>query len=909
MSDLSALMAYAKKCQIHLNQPPTIQQPIDIFGIKAWIEEVNQRIDDRLLHLKQDGWREIRQLIMLRTLAVDVVLISLFQAAQFPSDFALFAVGGYGRSELLPHSDVDILLIGDNPIASTEIIEQFVAHLWDIGITPSFSVRNLQETKQAVKEQTIATALLEARLLSGNQQLSSFPYQTVKSAWTISDFFDTKMLEAKQRHISQNSTEYNLEPNLKNALGALRDIHIIGWIGRFYFQANSLEQLTDVGYIHKKELQDIKQAQEFLWCLRHHLHMSTARAEDRLLFEHQIAVAHRFGYCDNLTFHPKSTQALEVMMRQYYRYAMRIAAFSEMLCNYFQERYLDQNIIRQPIDDDFYLLHRSQDTILTQVGVKIAVHHLDAFIKNPSLLLKIFLIMGQKGVKQVAASTLRLIYTNSHLIDDEFRQNTQCQQLFLANLQQSDYLFHRLRLMARYGVLGNYLPAFGKIIGLMQYDLFHRYTVDAHTLLLIRILHRFGDPKNLKEYDLVAQIYNNIARKDILVIAALFHDIAKGRGGNHSQLGAVDAYDFCRTHGLSKQDSQFIQWLVLEHLTMSLTAQKQDISDPDVIAKFAQFTKTITRLNYLYVLTVADMNATNTQLWNTWRASLLKQLYINTHRALSLGYINADKASIIQNRKEKARSLLSKIDPEQLRHLWKNFGEDYFLKQKHADIAWQSSQIIEKKHILQSGEPIIALQAHTDLSLGGIQLLVCTPNQANLFAKTVCVLDRLGLSVLDANILTVTIDSISVAIDMYVLIDRLNVHDPLNILSNLQRQADVIHTLTHALKNNHQPINIYTPATHKLKHFNVPTQVSFKQATTLAHQGCHQMHLVTKDCPALLAKIGGIFYQQSIEVHGARITTLGERAEDVFYISGMNNQTLSEDELNNLKQTIINTFG
>lgn len=885
---------------------PGLTEPnwLDTQAVKCWLDQVNQAIDQKILTLAQDAIHHIKDLIALRCLAVDVILIQLYQRLQFAEHLALFAVGGYGRGELLPASDIDILIIGDDIAKFSPQIEIFVAKLWDIGITPALAVRSLEETLEAVKDHTIATAMLEARHLVGNQDLGDFLQKTIQTSWQINDFFTAKMQESKSRYLSQNATEYNLEPNIKNAPGALRDIHVIGWIGRFYFQADGLESLMG-DYINQEELVSLKNAQNFFWCLRHHLHTLTGRNEERLLFDHQKSIAKRFGYYipQEHDSHTQVTAALEHMMRIYYRHAMQVAALSDMICANFQETYLLTHEQKTTLTEDFFVVTSSHDQ------PQIAAYDLEIFIKKPIKLLEIFLAMGQHGIKKIQASSLRMINQASRLIDDDFRQNPNCRRLFLANLQEENYLFHRLRLMKRHGVLGAYLPAFGKIIGLMQYDLFHRYTVDEHTLLLVRILHRFQEDSQ-DQYGLVSEIYQKIARKDLLIIAAIFHDIAKGRGGDHSQLGAIDADEFCQLHHLSDDDQAFVKWLVSEHLTMSLTAQKQDISDPEVIGKFANFTQSITRLNYLYVLTVADMNATNSQLWNTWRASLLKQLYINTHRALSLGYINDDKSVIIKSRQTDAKKLLNNLSCTDIDALWQSFGEDYFLKQKPTDIAWQTKEIIKHQKTLQDNQPIIAFHAHTDLSLGGIQLFLCAPNQENLFADTVNVLDQLGLSVLDASILTAAIDGVDVALDVYVLIDRMALnHQPLDFLSDHHRKSKAAKELTLALtQKNTTKIPKIFQAKNALKHFTVPTQVYFSKSRAMANPNCHQMQLVTKDRPALLAKIGQVFSQLSIKVHGARITTLGERAEDIFYISDKRDNPLDDKTLDHLKHAIIETL-
>lgn len=927
-----AFYAHAKTLGLDLPSLPILSPSSDFAAdasnIKAWIHALNERIDARLLELKESASNHIEAFIHLRTQAIDMVLAQLYQAI-LPDELALFAIGGYGRGELLPCSDVDILILGDTIDHHAKAIERFVALLWDIGITPAISVRTIDDTLLAVTEQTVATALLEARLIAGNQALQSTPRQAVKDTWSAKDFFIAKTADSKARYLSHNATEYNLEPNVKTAPGGLRDLHILLWLGKFYFDdVCSLSDLVAVGFLSDDELHILRHAERFLWCIRHHLHTLAGRCDDRLLFDQQKNIAKRLHLADDNADASTLTQALEAMMRQYYRHAMQVAALSEMLCAYYNENYLQPTYEKIAIDEDFVQIIECRDTDKTPLSSDTLAppvsSHQDAqifakdsqiFLKKPEMLLKIFLIMGQHGIKKVAASTLRALQLASHQIGDAYRQNPKHQALFLANLQEHNYLFHRLRIMKRYSILGNYLPAFAQITGLMQYDLFHRYTVDAHTLLLIRILHRFGDTNNAEyqqKFDLVAEVYQKINRKDLLVIAALFHDIAKGRQGDHSELGAVDVEEFAKTHGLSEEDGQFVSWLVREHLTMSLTAQKQDIFDPEVITKFANFTGTIAHLNHLYVLTVADMNATNSQLWNTWRASLLKQLYISTHRVLSLGADAANKDTVINNRKQKAQALLGDFEQSAIDGLWAEFGDEFFLKQKHHDIAWQSKEILTQKHKLQQNTPIIALRAHSDVALNAIQLFICTNNHDNLFASTVSVLDQLGLSVLDATILTANIDGKSAALDSYVLIDRHGVGgaERDDILTNELRRQELIERLIQTLQHNQiqSLIRTFSPDG-QLKHFTVPTQVQFSKATAIAHAGHHMMTLVTKDRPALLARLGAVFSHLNIEVHGARITTLGERAEDVFYLSDRAGQTLDEAKLATLKTAIIDTLG
>lgn len=888
--------------------------PKSLHAAKAWLDAVNTVIDERVCASYQ-SWQSMHDLLIVRSLAVDWVLIDLFTACQMPHGVALFAIGGYGRGELFAGSDVDILLISHHIDEHSVCIERFVASLWDLGLNPAVSVRGVDDVHQAAKDHTIATALLESRLLVGCVDLCDLPLDVVMSAWSLADFFDAKLSESKARYLQHNATEYNLEPNVKTSPGGLRDLHILLWIGKFH-RPHTINHadLSDIDFIDADEASTLKQAQNFLWHIRHHLHHLTHRSEDRLLFDHQKQVAGKMGFYQAVqTVNDKDgknsqhiTHTLEQMMHQYYQHAMQVASLSEMLCADFYDKYVAKDTPKTIIDDDFYHID-SQDT--RQIGIR----HRQLFVQKPECLLRLFVVMGQHGIRHVTASTLRSLWHDSRLIDENYRQNDMHKRLFLQILRQSDYLFHRLRIMKRYGVLGRYLPAFGKIMGLMQYDLFHRYTVDAHTLLLIRILHRFGDDAHRKQYDWVAQVYQKINRKDILVIAALFHDIAKGRGGDHSELGAIDAYEFCCQHHMTQEDAKLVSWLVKEHLTMSLTAQKKDVYDPEVIAHFAQFTGNIARLNHLYVLTVADMNATNSQLWNAWRASLLKQLYINTHRVLSLE-VQADKDSTLKARQQDAICLMDADTTRQAKMLWRDFGDEFFLKQKHTDIAWQSEQIIRHKPLLSTKQPIIALRSDSDVALDAIGLLICVQDQDNLFANTVCVLDQLGLSVLDATVLTVKIDGVPAALDSYVLIDRFATQDDpstpkRNLLDDLARQQELTDKLTHAITQGvcRPNFNQFRPSI-QLQHFNVPTQISFQTITSGSQTATHSMVLITKDCPALLAKIGDVFSKQGIQVHGARITTLGERAEDVFYLSDKGGKTLSDDKLNTLKQALIDAL-
>lgn len=874
----------------------TTKDPLPPFSptaYRAYLNRLNDDIDARLCALGMEGLLVIGDTLKQRTDAIDAMLCQIFDEF-LDSSLSLFAIGGYGRGELFARSDVDVLILGHDTSAHQTQIEKFVACLWDIGIEPAILVQDTKTLHVAMGEISFATATLEARPLKDHEALSDFLVKTLLDTWTLTQFYHAKINEAKARHQSHLTQERSLEPDLKTGMGGLRDIHLIGWLYRFYHHSH--HPTTHPSTPHHSTLLS---AQAFFWLIRHHLHAHTPHKSDRLAFDAQKSIATRL----NLPKHPNNPNAqAQTLMRTYHHHATTTVSVSELLCEEFAWRCLDLPRERLILDDDFY-------QYITPDGAYIALQDLTLFAKKPITLLSIFLAMGKYHLKKIEPATLSALSLSVHQIDETYRTNPTHRAMFLANLQENNCLFHRLTLMARFGILGAYLPAFLGIMGLSQYDLFHRHTVDVHTLYLIGILHRFGqgEPTEYQQkFDLVSQIYQQIHRKDILAISALFHDIAKGQDGDHSELGAVEVHDFCISHGMTNDDSEFCAWLVRHHLTMSLVAQKKDIYDPYVIGEFARLVGSVSRLNHLYVLTVADMNATNSQLWNTWRASLLKQLYLSTHKVLTQG--ETDPTLTIKARKERAKSLMSVSDDADV--LWAGFGDEYFLTQKSADIAWQTGEILTKKHTLNH-TPIISLTEHSDLALDAILVFICVQDQANLFAKTVYALDKLGLSVLDANILTADIDGKSCALDSYIVIDRYAKRDGFgrlnsDFLSNQERQDELRHTVTQAIFGGRcQVVSTFEPATKA--YVNIPTRIDITPATTSAHIGHHYMHLLTKDRPSLLAKVGMVFCEHGIKVHGARITTLGERAEDVFYISA--DAPLDEPKLNALKTHLITVLG
>lgn len=866
-----------------------------LLGIPEWLAQINEDISRAL-----ERGTNIRQLVEARACAIDSLLIALFKWFELDkTDLALFATGGYGRGELSLYSDIDILLLSPDEVGANASgkIDKLVALLWDIGLEPALSVRSVNDALEAALDHTIASAQLEARLLIGNEALRDMPIQIVNKQWSPRAFFDVKMEESKARYLQHNATEYNLEPNIKTAPGGLRDIHIIGWVTKRYFRVGKLYDLVQQNFLTEKEFDELSFAEGYLWQIRHYLHVLTGRNENKLLFDYQREIAQLMGYETQPDDQPNA--AVERFMRDYYRCAMQISTLSEMLTNHYYETIIEPNLPdderpkKQPINARF-----------NRVGDHIAIAHHRVFAQHPESILEMFLLMGQHGIDKVRTHTLRALKIAARGIDQTYRDNPVHKALFLSNLKEQNYLFHRLRTMNRYGVLGNYIPAFAQVTGLMQYDLFHRYTVDAHTLFLIRILHRFTDPMFSEEFPLVSTIFQRIERKEILVLAAMFHDIAKGRGGDHSELGQTESIEFCLSHGMSLADANLVGWLTRYHLLMSITAQKKDISDPEVVTVFADLIGNVTHLNHLYVLTVADMNATNPQLWNSWRATLMKQLYSQTRRILRAD-IDAptNRQDMISATRAQALAMLDNVNNQHMNRdevlrLWDDLGDEYFLREIAEDILWHTEAILNHPPIgLASNAdspPLVVLREHRELALDAVQVFVYTQDQINLFAVTMAVFDQMNLDVLDARIITATRDF---ALDSYVLLDPSG-----TLLVDEDSQQELKQRLINAFKDPTVLKLTNKRMPRQLRHFEVATVINF-EFNEASDQ--HIMSLETLDQPGLLARVGQIFLQEQIEVHAARITTLGERAEDMFYISDQNDKPLSAERLDALKSALL----
>lgn len=850
----------------------------DIHAINQWRTDVEKQLQDGF-----ESGQSIRDVVNTRSNLIDEALIFLWQHAGLDqTNLGLFAVGGYGRREMLPYSDVDIMILSEDEITSEreQLISTFISSLWDVGnFKPGISVRTIRDcVDAATSDLTVATALIEARLITGNSLLAKWPRKIVSKSWTDKTFYDAKMAEQAKRYAQHNNTESNLEPDIKNAPGGMRDINQIGWIAKRHFRVNRIYDLVHLGFISEFELGVLEEAESFLWEIRHHLHRLTKRDENRLLFDYQREIAAKFGYVRQDDQHPN--YPIEQFMKRYYRTAQQVSTLNEMLLAYFNESVITPrlpNYERQieEINQNFKL-----------VDGKLAVQHHKVFAENPSAILELFYLLANRpDIEGIRARTLRLVTLAAKRIDLSFRNNPEHQALFMAIIRSPQRLYDTLVAMKRYGVLGNYIPAFGQIVGLMQYDLFHIYTVDAHTLLLLRNLSRFKAPEFAKDFPVVSSVFQRLARPDIVFLAALFHDIAKGRGGDHSELGAVDAIEFCRAHGFSERECQLVAWLIQNHLLMSLTAQKKDISDPDVVQAFAEKLGDMEHLDYLYTLTVADINATNPKLWNSWRASLMRQLYTHARDVIRTGLGRpVNYQMLIEDTKFAASELLvEEFSLDEVEKVWHELGDEYFLKESADEIAWHTRAILQHGN---NPAPLVLMRAHRKSAQDAVQIFIYTQDKPNLFATTVAVLDRMDLDVQDARIITATK---AFSLDTYVVLDRFG-----TLLTDPEREDTVIHALVSALSESEKyPGLMQRRIPRQLRHFEVETTVDITLNPALQQ---NMVEISTLDQPGLLARVGGLFMMQGLDIHSARIATLGERAEDIFFVTKKDGTPLDDAE-------------
>jgi len=830
--------------------------------------------------------RTANELIHSRATVIDYLLIHAWKFyIDDSSHCCLVAVGGYGRSELHPYSDIDIMIIVRNlNKVPKNAIEKFITFLWDMHLNVGHSVRTPSEcASEAKKDITIATNMQESRLLTG--EIALFEKQKVLCSptkiWNSKDFFNAKWQEQKARHSKYNDTAYNLEPNIKEGPGGLRDIQTISWVTKRHFDSDNPEQLVKIGFLTTAELKMLITGQSFLWKIRYGLHLIAERREDRLLFDFQRELAIQFGYQND-----KNKLAVEHFMKEYYRTVMELSRLNEMLLQLFQEEILfkkkQPNIIK--LNSRFNIQNGFIETINDQV-----------FIKYPSAILEIFLIQAQHPeLSGVRANTIRIIRENLYIIDSAFRNDLRNKVLFMDILRQRAGVTHELRRMNTYGVLAAYIPEFNEIVGQMQHDLFHVYTVDQHTLFVIRNIRRYTVKEFSDEFPLCSAIIKNIAKQEILTLAGLFHDISKGQGGDHSTLGAKVAFDFCQNHNLSKYDSELVEWLVLNHLIMSVTAQKKDIQDIDVIKEFAELVGDQYRLDFIFLLTVSDIRATSPKVWNSWKYALLTNLYNSTKHYLKAETKGERNQLISVSRIKKDLLAMPELNSETKEKLiihWQKLSNEYFIQCQYSEIMWQSDLIINN---INHNKPIIKI--HHESQQSGTVVFVYARNNLGILSLITAVFEQINISVVNARIYKTS--------DDFVLASFIILEENGDPILEANRIEYLKNNLNKYLKADiATSIEVSRNIPRQLKHFSFPTEIIFNEDKNKCHL---IMEVIAIDRPGMLSRICSSMDACGVELLSARIATYGERVNDIFYITSVNKKELpNEDTLQCLKKSII----
>ena len=810
---------------------------------------------------------------LLRKLAqhTDVTLQKLWVLADFAPDACLVAAGGYGRGELFPHSDVDVLLllpdnseVDDNPQLKAKI-ETFISNCWDSGLEIGSSVRTVADcVLEATKDVTVQTSLLEARLVVGSKKNFSRLQTKLADVLDAKAFFIAKTLELRQRHNKFENTPYALEPNCKESPGGLRDLQVILWVAHAAGLATSWDDLAKNGLATPFEVKQIKANEALLSLIRARLHLLAGRREDRLVFDLQTVVAESFGYTSQIDTNGRLLRrSSEALMKRYYWAAKAVAQLNQILLLNIEER----------LNPNTYPLRRINERFSDNAGM-LEVASDDLYVRNPHAILETFLLYESTvGIKGLSARTLRALYNARGVMTASFRNDPVNRSTFRAILQQPEGITHAMRLMNQTSVLGRYLWVFRKIVGQMQHDLFHVYTVDQHILMVLRNVRRFFMAEHSHEYPMCSQLAAGWDKPWILYIAALFHDIAKGRGGDHSVLGCNDVRVFCRQHGIMGEDAKLAEFLVGQHLSMSRIAQKEDLSDPEVIAAFAQRVGNERYLTALYLLTVADIRGTSPKVWNAWKGKLLEDLYRYTLRVLGGRAPDADAE--VEARKREALTILAlHAEPfEGHKTLWGTLDISYFMRHDASDIAWHARQL--SRH---AGKAKAIVRARRSSAGDGMQVLVYTPDAPDLFARICGYFDQAGFSILDAKIHTA---KNGYALDTFQVVspDLIGENDHFRELAAMV-EAELDKTIE-------SPGELPPPSmgriSRRVKSFPIAPRVDLRPDEKAQRW---LLSVSASDRAGLLYLIARILAKHGINLQLAKVTTLGERVEDTFLISG-----------------------
>lgn len=800
----------------------------------------------------------------------DQLLRYLWSECGLDNEATLVAVGGYGRSALFPYSDIDILILlpADEQQAKTlsKQVEQFITSCWDVGLEIGSSVRTIAECmSESEQDITVRTSLLESRFLCGKKALFKEFANAFEAAMDPKTFFQAKLAEQIQRHYKYQDTPYSLEPNCKESPGGLRDLHVISWVSKAALLGDTFKDLNEAGLVTQRELTELNRNQRFLETLRANLHLLAGRRQDVLAFDLQAALAASMGIKEE-----SSRQASEAIMRRYYWAAKAVTQLNDVLLQNIEALLFPQESkTTHPIPGE------GNEYFIERQGV-LDITDPQLYQKHPEQILRTFLVFAQtSNVKSLSATIFRALYNARTKMDSKWRTDPINRALFIEILKQPEGVSRAFHLMNRSSVLGRYLPAFRRIVGQMQHDLFHVYTVDQHILMVLRNVRRFMVVEHTHEFPFCSSLIAHFEKPWLLVIAALFHDIAKGRGGDHSQLGKADMRKFAKDHGLDKKDTELLVWLVAEHLNMSQVAQKQDITDPDVVRAFAKKMGDERHLTALYLLTVADVRGTSPKVWNAWKGKLLEDLYRATLRVLGGAKPDASSELAQHQEESKAKLRLYGINDDAYEEFWKQLDVAFFLRQDSSDIAWLTRHLFNK---VNSDQPIV--RARLSPIGEGLQVAVYVKDQEDLFARICAYFERHGFSIWDARIHTTRH---GYALDSFQISGSNLVNDGGSYRDLIQL---VEFELTAAITNS-EPLP--TPSMGRLSRQSRTFPIQPRVYMVPDERGrYYTLALSASDRTGLLYTISRVLAKHQVSIHTARINTLGERVEDVLLLDAAN---------------------
>lgn len=861
---------------------PMLDAPADSVADPDWAALARQSLQqtDARLYRRFDQNDNIERLLALRARAADhLIRLAWQRCLPAGSGMALFAVGGYGRGELFPRSDIDVLVLGtpEQQRRHESGLARFFALLWDCGLPVSHAVRSPAQCTQASADQTVLTALIESRPVvaddAARQALKAAV--NVEGLWPPREFFLAKREELLARHQRFGDTADNLEPDIKDGPGGLRDLNTLGWMALRAFGVRDLEALVGLGHLGPDEAAALKRERCALARLRFGLHLVANRPEERLRFDYQKTLAARLGFEDDI-----ESLAVEKMMQGFYRSATVVRRISDRLLQRFEEQF-DGEAVPEPVSVGFSLRRgylAANDPAWPQGDIEQVFALFSSWAYNPD-------------VRGLHSLTARALAESLPELAAYTEASAAAREQFLA-LLRSPRAVDTLARMARLGVLGQWIPAFAQVSGRMQFDLFHVYTVDQHTLMVLRNIGLFASSRADERFSIAHEVWPRLRKPELLLLAGLFHDIAKGRGGDHSELGAVDAREFCQALALSSSDTELVAWLVEQHLRMSVTAQKQDISDPEVIHRFATLVASRDRLDYLYLLTCADIAGTSPKLWNAWKDRLLADLYFAARRALRDGLENQmPAAERVAEARESVRQLVRErgYDDPTIDRQFTVMPDESFIRLRPEQLAWQAAALVP----LKQGQTLVKVRRLTPED-DALEVFVHSPDRDGLFAAIVMTLDRKGYTIHRARVLDGPVDTIFDTFEVTPA-DSFADGDALRLEAGL-REA-LAGDLTRL-----RPSRRVIPR--QLRHFRFAPRVEFRDVTD-GETTSTRFSLVAPDRPGLLADVAFVLRNQRLRVHDARIATFGERAEDMFVISDEHDHALTESARQQLQDAML----